>query len=337
MKKSKIGIIIAILFYILSGTLTGCFLSGDKNINLSHEITDYLKIVDADSNVQKLYDEVWRDSEQVTVCISDEKITEITLKEIEDESDLEWTLYGLHPGMRMEDVQNALNVPGIVMERHNMQWYATGLELERNGIQRLCWDPNDTITYVSALIDTEMIVELRDYELAVQEQEYFFCDESRNVNIVIHYPLIEISGHKESADAVNANIDSAMDRLLQNCDLAKAVNVSMKVDYSIRNAESECFSIEWVGNCTDEEHTHEVRTAMTCNMQEGGALLQLTDLGMTKEQLAGEIAWREDLNETEIYDQLIENYFDYYVTPLYIVVVCNNPNTGEQMVNSIWR
>ena len=335
---SKKNIILFILILcIMTGILTGYFLFSDSGENASHEIVDYLKVLDVNYNEQKPCDEAWRNNEQITVCVEGEEITEIVLKEADIESNLQWTLYGLYPRMSLEDVQKLLNVPGIVMEQHNMQWYATGLELERNGIQRLCWDTNDTITYVSALVNTEMIEELQDYELVVKEKTYVFCDDNRKINIVINYPLIEIKEHKDITDAMNKNINGVIDKFLQNCDLSNMENVSMNVSYSIRNAESGCFSIEWTGTYVSEGHTKEVRAAMTCNIRDGGELLQLTDFGMTKEQLADEISWREDLNGMEIYDQLTENYFDYYVTPLCIVVYSNNPNTGEQMVTSIWR
>ena len=343
MKKHKIFKSKITYAYILLTMLLFTIGCGEKeevvdSESVYYEITDYLKNASEVNLTEQQYSALFDNTEQITVCFEDEKLTEIMLNGADDEASDTWTLCGLHPGMMIEDVQELLSVDGIVMERHNMQWYATGLELEKRGIQRLSWDPNDQITYVSALVDTEKIDRLQDYNLILEEQEYTYCDEKRNIDIAISYPLIELKAHKNIAENVNESIESIVTNMVGNYDLSNVTNVTINVTYAIRNAESEAFSIEWTGECLEEGSVSEIRTFLTCNLQEDGNLLELTDFGYTKGQLVSEIAWRvEDVNEAAVYAQLEDNYFDYYVTPLYIVIFTENPETKEKLATSIWR
>lgn len=336
--KNKITYIYILLTMLLLTFGCGEQEEGVDSESVSYEITDYLKNASETNMTEQQYSELFGNTEQITVYFEYEKLTEIELKESDNEVSDTWTLCGLYPGMMIEDVQELLSTDGIVMEQHNMQWYATGLELEKRGIQMLSWDPNDQITYVSALVDTGKMHELQDYDLLIEEQEYAFSDEDRNIDIVISYPLLELEAHKNIEDNVNKSIENVVSNMLANYDLANVMNVTINVTYTIRNAESGAFSIEWTGECLEEGTVSEIRTFLTCNLQEDGRLLQVTDFGYTKEQIVSEIAWRvEDVDEAAIYAQLEDNYFDYYVTPLHIVIFTENPETKEKMATSIWR
>lgn len=303
-----------------------------SNEKTSYEITDYLK----DMTIQQ-YEEFWKNEEQVSIYFEEEKITEIVLKEIDDECEHLWTLCGLRPGMEINSVQKHLNVDGIIMECYNMQWYATGIALEKAGIERLSWDPNDKITYVAALVNTEKIEDLQDYELSIEEKKYAFYDINKNVNIDIDYPVINLQGNENVEEDINKNIEKVVNSMLQNVDVSNTKNLTINVCYEIHNIESECISIEWVGEYCKDGKTTAIRKAITYSIREEGLLLKLTDLGNTKEEIASEISWRQNVDEMEIYEQIEDNYFNFYVTPLHIVVFIEHPETKEPIVTTIWR
>lgn len=333
-KRSIYFVVLAILG--LGVLLIAYSRSKIESASSTYEIADYLKKVTANNEVELLCEKLCSDNEQITIVSQDGEV-EIILQDVEGIEDSLWTLCGLQPGMSLEDVYELLNVPEIVMEQHNMQWYATGIELEKRGIRRLSWDPNNQITYVSAIIDTEKIKVLQGYKFSVLEKEYTFIDEERNVDIVIKYPLVEMENHVHIAENINKSIEDAVDRLRQDIDLSSATKVTINADYTIQNAESECFSVLWTGKYCDEEKVTEIGTAITCSILDEGRLLALTDMGWTEEQLAREVAWREELDESILIEQFSDNYFDYYVTPLHLVVSWNNPKTEESVVTEVWR
>lgn len=326
-----------ILFSVLVLMLMVCFYISKNNKKISYEITDYLKNVAEGNMTEQQFNELWLDEEQVKIYFAEGRITDIQLYNTDDGRGLPWTLCGLRPGMDIEDVQQLLSIDGIVMERHNMQWYATGLALEKRGIKRLSWDPNDQITYVAAEIDIEKINELKDYELLVTDEKYAFSDADRVVDVVISYPFIELKNHKNITNKVNEQIESVVNEILQDFDVSDKDNVTLNVNYIICNVESESFSIEWTGDYWEKSQETEIKTAITFDVQKEGSLLEVTDFGATKEQIVEEIVWRYDVGKSKIYEQLEGNYSNFYVTPLHIVVFVEHPETKERLAISLWR
>ncbi len=104
----------------------------------------------------------------------------------------------------------------------------------------------------------------------------------------------------------------------------------------IQSVVSECFSIEWKGIYREDTCIEEVRYSITCNLQQGGQILKLTDM-VEGQDLHSEIAWRTEMEEETINDLIEGDKINYYVTPLHIVYFVDNPKTEEQIEGSIWR
>lgn len=221
----------------------------------------------------------------------DGKAVRVTLAESPEST--EWTLHWLSPGMELSEVLASLDQKGITIERQDMQYYATGIELESVGIQRLEWDANETISYVAANVDTAKKEALGEYGVGWQDELYRYVDEERNVHIRIGYPVISLPEHKEARDQLKANIESTIQRILQTEDPSSLRDVTVNVHFSIENTECENFSILWAGTIADVSGEREICTALTCNLLQGGCLQKMGD-----------------------------NYFDFYVTPLRVVTLC---------------
>lgn len=243
----------------------------------------------------------------------------------------------ISPGMKLETVLEKLEQSGIIIERHNMQYYASGIELEKMGIARLEWDSNETITYVNTVVDTGKVDELQDYELVIKEEQFVYCDEERNVNIVIDYPVIEAGNHQETTEQMNSSIEETVQEILAAEEVSGLDNISLDIEYSLKSVESERFSILWEGVVTTPDGEYEVRKALTYNMLKNSIVLEIEENGWTNEQLASELSWQLELEEAVAAKILSEKQYEFYVTPLYLVVIYEDKETQEYRTASMFR
>ena len=348
--KKQIKKVIHFISTVLCCTvlISGCTMNTEDKVmeegkKFSYELSDYCgeSIMEIEQEIDTVQ---WEDEDdaisafdgQVLISNHDGQITQIRLSGTGKE-DFLWTLCGISPGMKLETVLEKLEQTGIVIERHNMQYYASGVDLEKMGIARLEWDPNETITYVNAVVDMSKVDELKDYELVVKEEQFVYCDEERNVNIVIDYPVVEVSNHQELAEQMNGSIEEIVQEILPAEELSGWNNISIDIEYSLKNVESERFSILWEGTLAILEGEYEVRKALTYNMLENSVVLGIAESGWTDEQLASELSWQLELEE-EVAEQILNDQrYEFYVTPLYLVVIYEDKEAGEYQTVSVFR
>lgn len=265
------------------------------------------------------------------------KIKEIELTDAYKAEEYPWTLCGLKPGMKMEDVLKRLDMPGIVVESHNLQFYASGIQLEDKGIKLLTWDADQYITYVNAVMDTSNMNILAGGEFCINEATMSQYNEKQDVSIQIHYPVIEMKNDLQTAENINHNIETVVEKIMLDIDVSDMQNNIINVNYIIKNIECECFSILWSGIYQDESGKKEINTAMTCSFVDNGTLHQVTDMGLSEELIVSEMSWRLDIDATVLSKQLQDNYYNFYVTPLYLVIIYKDSATGENVNVSIMK
>lgn len=93
----------------------------------------------------------------------------------------------------------------------------------------------------------------------------------------------------------------------------------------------------WSGIYQDESGKKEINTAMTCSFVDNGTLHQVTDMGLSEELIVSEMSWRLDIDATVLSKQLQDNYYNFYVTPLYLVIFYKDSATGENVNVSIMK
>lgn len=275
-------------------------------------------------------------SGSITIYYDEEQVTEIWFHDYKDQ-DCSWTLFGLQPGMDLDYVMNYLDRDGIVLERHNMQWYATGVQLESVGIERLEWDPSEQISYLKAEIASGTLEDVNNCLFYTEDKKLDYRDEKRNVSVTIAYPVVHLEANEQTERVINRNIESVIQNIWERVEVSDLQDANFNVAYTVENAESECFSIKWEGKYTDIEGETEILEALTCNILEEGRMLGITEVGLSMEEIVSEIAWRIEVDEDDLREQLCENYHKFYITPLHLILIYKDNETQEEAVVSMWR
>lgn len=322
------------------------FIYGQKSVeeNSSREICDYLsynlkeflEVTDYLSWERCGESSYQTKDEHFYFCYADNKLKYISIDNWTEEA-FEWTLFGFSPDMSSADIATALReLEGIVVERHNLQWYATGIALEKAGISRLEWGANDPTLYIDAYVDSELIEKMAELDISLSENTYVYGNDEECGTLSIKYPVITVENDARTTEQVASHIQETLEEYIQRKKSTVPQGETLNVEYTIRNIMSSNLSISWYCEGNME---HEVEAAITCDILDGGRVMELDEHESDMSKILSAIAYREDwqASEAEWLEKFGEIYCCYYITPLRQVVVYWNEELNDYDSVSLWN
>lgn len=336
-KQKKEGI------YLIGLIICGIILAWNINTGTSkeksYEVCDIIQMNAED--FKKLYmNEKWTEEEKEDgrILFADEwKNTMFFFRDGEmsdlilwnhGEEDSEWSVCGIKLGDSFNEVLADLQSDQfIAVEGHNMAMYASGLSLQKRGIELLQIERNDDISYLHVEFDVNKKNLLKEYNFSYSE-----CTYKNEKSILIPYLVIENQSDDKDNQKMNAII---MNEVRNISEMTKEGNADVEITYKISNAESEAFCILWEIKLDEEK----VYQSVTFDLLNAGGNLFATDFGTSAEDIALEISemWFDGKGDVgRIAELQKKNDRNYYVTPLHLVVQYQNSD-GKYWQTPMWR
>lgn len=332
------------LEYALTGDVQ--FIYGQKSIveNSSREICDYLSydlkefLEITDYLMWERYDEerYQTEDEHFSFDYTNNKLEYISIDNWTEE-EFEWTIFGFSPDMSCTEIAEKLRtMEGVVVESHNMQWYATGIALEKAGIFRLQWGHSNPTGYIDAYVDSELIEKTAELNVSMSEDTYVCIGAEECGTISIKYPVIIVENDTKTTKQIASHIQKTIEEYIQRKRTTVLQGETLNVEYTIRNIMSNNLSISWY---CEENMEYEVEAAITCNILDGGRVMELDEHENSVERIIAEIAYREEWEEPEgeWLEKFEKMYCGYYITPLHQVVIYWNEEENEYGSTSLWN
>lgn len=261
----------------------------------------------------------------IYVDFQNHSIVEITLWDYSENFECPWSIFGIQLGDSVEETVQRLEMDDLItIEGHNMCIYPSGLALQRKGITLLQIDCGaEDIAYIRAKINLDVKNVMADFDLSYSQQEY------QEESLLIPYPIIHIPSDGTIADKVN---DAIFNEILSMSELIMGRDA--KVEYEIVNTEGDAFCVLWTITLDGNSFYH----AITFDLINGGEKKASVDF-RNSEGIANEVdrLWFNEEGDCDrIAETQRENFNDFYVTPLRLVVQYEKGN-GEYCQTPMWR
>ncbi len=322
--------------YVISGLITillaACKISDShvmpKENRKPIELNDYLELnkkewvnllSDARLTVEGL--EIVSGDGSVALYFEGEQLEKVILWHKAGEEGIPWTVYGIEPGMDCEAVIEKLDLPGIKIVGHNLQFYATGIQLEDAGIKMLKWGADDPVAYVEAVFENNIAGFLGRKEFQLKEEEYSYKDTDKHIDIRVMYPVFVMENHTQVMTDLNHYMKEKAYDIVNQLRTKNSENIMAEISFEVTNIESESISVKWSGiyKSTVEE---ELQTALNCSIQNGCKVQKITDMDIPIKLLASEMSWRTGMETDVLEEQLMDGTYDFYVTPISLEIIC---------------
>lgn len=248
------------------------------------------------------------------------------------EEGIPWTVYGIEPGMGCDEVMEKLDIPGIKIVGHNLQYYATGIRLEDMGIQMLKWGADSPVSYVEAVFENSSSGFLGGKGFGLREEEVCYRDTNKGIDICVMYPVFEIGDHTQVTADLNRQMKEKAYDIVNQLRTEYGENITERIVFEVTDIESENISVKWSGTYRNTAEK-EMLTTLNCSIENGCNVQKIADMGMPIGYLVSEISWRM-VEEADILEKkLMEGVYDFYATPISLVVICRDESDHYREVS----